>query len=280
MGGDGGVVATNRRYMRGAGTADHTGDYNRDNHESKEHNALEAMTTCALTKLPLNSSNPIVACAFGRLYQKEAAVEALLTKKAASGRSSSSTLGDHIRKLSDLYSVRFHMDAGVEKKGMVNHWTCPITGKALQGIIPAILLVPGKADTPNVLSESALDQLPKEELELEYGPITQTIRLAPPPELLKQIQQEEMERRSSQKKDKKSKKKRKQEAGESSNGEKKNSRPKTQPTATASKHTIGAAAKSRVDSAIQSNQVLSSLFTTTNPSKKSDKERKDGLFAR
>jgi len=184
-------------------------------------------------------------------------------------------LGDHIRKLSDLRDVRFHRDdsSDAEKKGIVN-LTCPITGKALHGIIPAILLVPGKADTPNVISESAFDQLPKEELELEYGPIKQKIRLAPPPELLKQIQQEELEKRLQKKnsKQKKNKKKRKQE-GDGSNGDK-NSRPKTQNTS------IGTAAKKRVDNAIQSNQVLSSLFTTTNPSKKTDKEIKDGLFAR
>lgn len=79
MGGDGGVVAVNRRYMRGAGQADHTGDFQR-NSENQEYNALEAMTNCALTKAPLlpsskNSSGPIVACKFGRLYHKEAAVE-------------------------------------------------------------------------------------------------------------------------------------------------------------------------------------------------------------
>jgi len=280
MGGDGGVVATNRRYMRGAGTADHTGDYSRDA-QNKEHNALEAITTCALTKAPLfagnGSSGPIVACVFGRLYQKEAAVEALLTKKsgASSATGTSSVLGDHIRKLSDLHSVRFHRDTpsgDAKKKGFTNV-TCPITGKTLQGIIPAILLVPGKEGTPNVLSESALDQLPKEELELEYGPIKQNIRLAPPLELLKQIQEEELQRRL-QKKQKKNKKKRKPEGD--SNGEK-NGRLKTQNTR---KVTIGSVAKSRVDHAIQKSQVLSSLFTTTNPSKKTDKERKDGLFAR
>ncbi|CAJ1945237.1 unnamed protein product [Cylindrotheca closterium] len=297
MGGDGGVVAVNRRYMRGAGSADHTGDYAKEGGHH-EHNGLEAMTTCHLTKLPLfsngsngssgsigsTSSGPIVACVFGRLYQKEAAVEALLTRASSNGggaslTSTTSVLGDHVRKMSDLHEVRFHQDtaatsSNTKKKGIVN-LTCPITGKALLGIIPAILLVPGKAGTPNVLSESAFDHLPKEELELEYGPIKQKIRLAPPPELLKQLQEEELENRlqkKSKQQQKKNKKKRKQD-GEGG-GEQK-SKPKKQ-----AKANIGTAAKSRVDSAIESNQVLSSLFTTTNPSKKTDKERKDGLFAR
>ncbi|KAL3944742.1 MAG: hypothetical protein SGBAC_001161 [Bacillariaceae sp.] len=276
MGGDGGVVAVNRRYMRGAGTADHTGDYAKAG-EQKEHNALEAMTTCHLTKLPLfPKGGPIVACAFGRLYQKEAAVEAMLTRASSNAAASTSVLGDHIRKLSDLHEVRFHQDnsnSSNVKKGIVN-LTCPITGKALQGIIPAILLVPGKAGTPNVISESAFDQLPMEELSLEYGPIKQKIRLAPPLELLKQIQEEELQRRL-EKKNKKIKKKRKQEGDSTSIVEKKSRSKKAQ-----SKSTIGTATKSRVDSAIESSQALSSLFTSTNPSKKTDKERKDGLFAR
>jgi hypothetical protein len=282
MGGDGGVVATNRKYMRGAGTANHTGDYERNDANSKEHNALEAMTTCALTKAPLfptnKSSGPIVACSFGRLYQKEAAVQALLMKRQAivetkkNTSSSSSVLGDHVRKLSDLSDVRFHQDESTSKKRGAVTITCPITGKTLQGIIPAILLVPGKPDTPNVLSASALQQLAKQELELEYGPIQKEVRLAPPRELLKKIKEEELEKRLQTKQKKKKKKKRKHEGKE----EEKKTRPKA---TNVPRSKIEAAAKCRVETAIQSSQVLSSLFTTSDKTK-SDKDRKDSLFAR
>lgn len=271
MGGDGGVVAVNRRYMRGAGTADHTGDYQR-NTDNHEHNALEAMTNCALTKAPLfpttnkKSTGPIVACKFGRLYHKEAAVEALLSRRQESSNNASTKtlLGDHILKLSDLYNVRFHQE---QDKGTASA-VCPITGKALKGIIPAILLVPGKPDTPNVLSESALQQLPKEELELEYGPIKQQIRLAPPPQLLKEIQEKELDKRL-QKKLKKKKKRKNLEGEEKKSDEKRSKVDTTNPKT-----------KNRVETTIQSNQVLSSLFTTTNKSKKTDKEQRDSLFAR
>jgi hypothetical protein len=274
MGGDGGVIASNRQYMRGAGTADKTGDYDRNDPDNKEHNALEAMTTCYLTKTPLFPSNkkshgPIVACIFGRLYHKEAAVQALLTRRQASTTSEDS-LGDHIRKLSDLYDVRFNREADTSK-GVVQ-LICPITAKALAGIIPAILLVPGKPDIPNVLCASALQQLPQKELELEYGLSKKQIRLAPPPEMLKKIRQEELETKL-QKKEKK-KKKRKLEDGKNA------SHKKTKAKGTTTSATIHTATKSRVESAIQSNQVLSSLFTTTNTKKKSNKERNDGLFAR
>jgi hypothetical protein len=284
MGGDGGVIASNRKFMRGAGTADHTGDSKRNEANSKEHNALEAMTTCTLTKAPLfpnnKSSGPIVACSFGRLYQKEAAVQALLRKRRAvimetnkNTSSSSSVLGDHVRKLSDLYDVRFHQDESSSNKRGTVTITCPITGKTLQGIIPAILLVPGKPDTPNVLSASALQQLGKQELELEYGPIQKEVRLAPPRELLKKIKEEELEKRlQTKQKNNKKKKKRKHEGIE----EEKKTRPKA---TNAPRSKIEAAAKCRVETTIQSSRVLSSLFTTSDQTK-SDKDRKDSLFAR
>eukprot|EP00980_Cylindrotheca_fusiformis_P008530 scaffold1807_cov140-Cylindrotheca_fusiformis.AAC.22 len=302
MGGDGGVVATNRKYMRGAGSADHTGDYDRNNNNSKEHNALEAMTTCALTKTPLfskkknnsnNNNGPIVACCFGRLYHKEAAVEALLSKKKVTtaaivdstkknNKPSSSLLGDHIRKLSDLYDVRFHRDEESTQKrssGTAVPITCPVTGKTLQGIIPAILLVPGKPDTPNVLSASALQQLSKEELELEYGPITKQVRLAPPPEMLKQIQQDELEARlaatTTTKKKKKQKKKQRKEHDDNGKREEKQIRAKGGKTKA---KVVGLSAKV-VGTGVATNQALSSLFTTSDRTK-TDKDRKDSLFAR
>lgn len=199
----------------------------------------------------------------------------MLSRRQESSNDSSknnSLLGDHIRKLSDLYEVRFHQE---EDKGTINI-ICPITGKALKGIIPAILLVPGKEGTPNVLSESALQQLPKEELEVEYGPIQQQIRLAPPPQLLKKLQEEELEKRL-QRKQKAKKKKRKGEDSEEKKKKKKSEekKPKLANTATTQMTT-----KNRVETAIQSNQVLSSLFTTTgDKSKKTDKEQRDSLFA-
>ena len=58
MDGDGGVIASNRRYMRGAGTADHTADSLRSRGEkqvSDREAALERMRARALTKAPPQS---------------------------------------------------------------------------------------------------------------------------------------------------------------------------------------------------------------------------------
>jgi hypothetical protein len=40
MGGDGGVIASNRKYMRGAGTADHTADASRQRGEQRPKRKL------------------------------------------------------------------------------------------------------------------------------------------------------------------------------------------------------------------------------------------------
>ncbi|KAL3912253.1 MAG: hypothetical protein SGILL_006955 [Bacillariaceae sp.] len=317
MGGDGGVVATNRRYMRGAGTADHTGD--RSKHAAQKFNATEAMTTCSLTKAPLFQSSggngngsassttistpgTIVADPYGALYHKEAAVQALLARKqqkqeeAALSSSSSllteTMLGLQVRRLADLYDVRFHRESNVS--------TCPITGKALTGSIPAILLLPGKEATPNVVSESALKQLSTQELEEEYGPIQKTLRLAPPPTLLEsvkeqvQAEQEKEEAERKMKKAEKSKKKKRKRGENGADGKRdkasdkkhilsaivsKDSTKGAKKSTSSSKPALGDAVQSHVNSAIQQSSVLSSLFTTTNKTI-SEKEKKDNLFAR
>jgi hypothetical protein len=179
--------------------------------------------------------------------------------------------------------------------------------------VPAVLLVPGKADTPNVVCESALQQqhlkhhtpklklqLSAAELETEYGPMTRTIRLAPPPAELERTRKDLQDQRETKHQERKRKQqhKKKKRKREIEGGEEKKE-PESDRTASASvvsvltststvttphKVTVGGAARSRVDTAIQSNKVLSSLFTNSsennNKKKVSEKEHKDNLFAR
>jgi len=293
MGGDGGVIASNRRYMRGAGTADHTGDSSR--HNAQKVNAQEVMTTCALTKTPLHTSSSIssgamiVADVYGSLYHKEAAVEALLARKQQQQQNGntfaieSNTIGAQVRKLSDLYQVRFHRQ---QEGGFP---ACPITAKALTGKIQAILLVPGKPDVPNVVSESALSHISPEELETEYGPLERRIHLAPNHTLLETIKEQieqEREKEHQEKLKKKEKKKKKRKNGKeekrhhnntTSGDKRKRIDNENVKGATHSSDTI----RSRVNTAVEQNSVLSSLFTNKNAaSKLSEKEKKDNLFAR
>lgn len=328
MGGDGGVIASNRKFMRGAGTANKTGDLNR--HAAQKFNAQEAMTTCALTKTPLyttgganNSAKigaiAIVADPYGRLYHKEAAVQALLKRKQQqiggdydndSSSTRTRTIGPQVRRLVDLYDVRFHRE---QDNSTTTIPTCPISGKALTGSIPAIVLVPGKDGMSNVVSESALSQLSPEELEVEYGQIIRRVRLAPDLVLLEtikeQVQQEhdkdDEERKAKKAAKKKSKRKRdgKDNKNESKNKNKRadenrsSSKKATNTTISSSSNgdttdsmrrkigtstsSVGQQVQSRVDSAIQQNSVLSSLFINKDAlSKVSEKDKKDNLFAR
>jgi hypothetical protein len=279
MGGDGGVVATNRKFMRGAGQADLMGDAQRYKAESQKVNAHEAMTTCALTRTKVSKDSILVADAYGRLYHKEAAVQALLQRKSGG----EDALGEQVRKLSDLYAVRFHYDDDNDNNddNAIGKSTCPITGKVLQGGIPAILLVPGNVENPNVVSEGALQQLTNDELEQEYGPIHKRVRLAPPVTLLETIKEQVRQEQLQQQQQKEKKKKKRKHNHKDGDEEKKEGGKKQPKKTSSSNHNKSVdAAKTRVETAIQSNQVLSSLFTSSKKSQVSEKDHKDNLFAR
>lgn len=273
MGGDGGVIASNRRYMRGAGTADHTADSSRSRGEkqlSDKEDALERMRTCALTKAPLQfGEQAIVSCPYGRLYHKEAAVEALLRRK----QDGQDELGSHIRGLKDLHEVRFLLTEKADKSRIPS---CPVTGQEFNGQHPVILLVPGNKETHNVVSQRAFKQLGHEALKTEYGPFKDEIRLAPPAAELEEIMEAleaKREAKSKSKKSSKKEKKRKDNSDNPSTTKQSSSRPLK-----AAKTGVADVARERVQDAVKSNEVLSSLFNSNK--KISEKERSDNLFAR
>ena len=283
MGGDGGVIASNRRYMRGAGFADHTGDAKRsqqDEKTSRNEAVQELMTVCYLTKNPLQfGALQIVACPYGRLYHKEAAVEALLRRKQGTDE-----LGSHIRGLKDLMDARFVVEG--QKP------VCPVTGVELNGINAALLISTKKDDT-NVISERALKEVGREALQSEYGDLdndNDLVRLAPSPSKMDEIKEKvqslhdlQAAQKSSSKKRKKDKKKDKDKKdGKKSKKQNKDEendesgRPRKQSKVDSSN--VADAARTRVESAVKSSGVLSSLFATKKAV--STKERNDDLFAR
>jgi hypothetical protein len=177
MGGDGGVVATNRRYMRGAGSACHTADTKRASAsqvaEAERESIVETMKSCSITGNKLNYDEDIVACPYGRLYGKEAAVKALLRRleeekhandgATGSGSASANTtsmdgarnmdIGRHVRGLKDLKPVRFALmtktsdnASGKGPRGQDKQIVpiCPITSIELNGLQPAFLIVKKK----------------------------------------------------------------------------------------------------------------------------------------
>ncbi|GAX13547.1 hypothetical protein FisN_27Lh045 [Fistulifera solaris] len=251
MGGDGGVIASNRRYMRGAGTAEHK--EHRDEALEREEMA-RTMQVCAASSQPLQfSRNTIVTCPYGNLYHKEAAVEALLRRKQEDA-----VLGDHIRGLKDLHEVRFHIMTSTDGAILP---TCPITGRELNGNIPAVALIPGRPGQCNVVSERGMQEM-GDDFVIEYGPVEDKIRLAPPLDILAEIKAKLEEKRA-----KKSKKKRKEQSHEADRLSKK------------SATNVTAVARDKVNDAFRENTVFSSLFSRDGVAV-SDKDKKDNLFAR
>ena len=157
-------------------------------------------------------------CPYGRLYNREAAVEALIRRKhqdasASSAEGGGKLLGSHIRGLKDLYPVKFQInEAGLP--------LCPVTARELTGKgVAAYALIPGLASdgSVNVVSENALKELGEGELLQEYG-ATSKILLAPPPKRLTEIQKEWEEHCAAEKAAKKNKKAKHKRKHENENG--------------------------------------------------------------
>jgi hypothetical protein len=122
-----------------------------------------------------------------------------------------------------------------------------------------------------------LQQLTNDELEQEYGPIHKRVRLAPPATLLESIKEQVHQEQLQQQQKKKKKKRKHHKDGDE---EKKEDGKKPKNTSSTNHNKSVDAAKTRVETAIQSNQVLSSLFTSSKKSEVSEKDHKDNLFAR
>jgi hypothetical protein len=314
MGGDGGVIASDRRYMRGAGAADHTADSKRASKaalaEAEREAQIEMMKTCAITGASLDLQN-VVACPYGRLYGREAAVQALL-RRMESGGSGSNDLGSHVRGLKDLHPVKFKlikkekaMHGSAETQELVP--ICPITSVELNGTQPAFLIVKSKSkknsdradgNDTNVLSEKGIKEMGLEALQQEYGPFQKDdmVRLAPPATILDEIKTKLQEKRLAEKASKSSKKKRKKEGKHTGNKHERAKRIQVEDAGDSKREvnasTSRAAAvesskmprtiddvRSKVASTVASNSVLSGLYSDTKQSGLTDKQRKDNLFA-
>lgn len=260
------MIASNRKYMRGAGSADQTADARRDKHDEKE-SMLERMRTCHLSKTTLSFHQSIVACAYGRLYSKEAAVEALLRRK----QSEKDELGSHIRGLKDLYPVHFHLTTNAAGNDVP---TCPVTGVELNGNHPAFLIHNKKnVERPNVLSERAVKEIGMEALQDDYGPFDREnmIRLAPPESMMREIREAVAKKHELEKTTKKSSKKDEKKRKKSDEVLHKSKMLKTS--------SVAEAARMSVASAVASNDVFSSLFANKAGSVP-EKKKNNNLFAR
>jgi len=302
MGGDGGVIASNRRFMRGAGSADNTGDSTRASAaeiaEAEKESQIQTMQTCAISGSRLDYKD-VVVCPLGKLYEREAAVQALLKRiESKEGANFGPTdLGWQVRGLKDLHPVRFRLIKKEIKNEKVNIPICPITGAELNGLQPAYLVVKTKKknkkdkvsnnedEGPNVLSDKAIKEMGVEALQDEYGPFKKNdlIRIAPPTKMMDDIKSKIKEKREVEKAVKSSKKKKRKKDTGSNSERTKQILPEPIPKKMKAVPFIKEAktvndVRSNVAVAVAKSSVLSCLFSNGD-SDLTEKEKKDKLFS-
>ncbi len=230
MGCDGGVLAMQRKFMRGLG---HKMGEKPSEEVSRRFRALIRGLTCAVSGEQLR--DPIVSCELGHLYNKEAVLLALLERTL-------NPAFNHIRGMKDLIPCRFthnpnwvdetaasiaaggETGAASEAKGetgsfldedVVAKFICPVTRVEMNAKQPFVVL----RTTGWVLSERALKEIGAANLQGEYGPfeMEDIIRLIPEDEEEAEMRRRMNERRAKAKKEKK----RKHGGGGEDGGEKK-----------------------------------------------------------
>jgi len=149
MGGDGGVIAVNRKFMRAAKFGASTATSGAAKENDRENRSY-AMKNCKLSGCVLTDDN-IVCCDYGWLYDKESVIEALLERMGKDTTSSNDADGDlgHIRSLKDIYPVCF-------TSGGVENPTCPVTGVSLNGVQPCFAIKRADGNGGCVISDRAV----------------------------------------------------------------------------------------------------------------------------
>lgn len=180
MGGDGGVIATRREFMRGTYNSHHkkkhlgfganfgagtTGGDAEQGVDPRRQRATK-VRTCALSADSLEA--PIVADELGNLFNKLAMLSAL------SERTVPERL-EHIRGLRDLVDCRLTAVGDSDKDRAVT--ACPVTGAPLDGSKPFVVV----RTTGWIVSQKAVEELGLTALQEEYGPFEadDLVRLAP-----------------------------------------------------------------------------------------------------
>jgi len=167
MGGDGGTIATGRKYLRGAKLTE------ADEVKNVKANQLLRTRFCSYSNDKLEE--PIVCDELGNLFNKEAILNALVNK-------SMTIQFAHIRSLKDIKTLKLCKNLNYsildEKESeLPAFFSCPITKMEFNGNHPFVAIW----STGYVLSEKALREVGFESLQIEYGPYksTDVIKLIP-----------------------------------------------------------------------------------------------------
>jgi hypothetical protein len=166
MGGDGGSIASDRKFIRGT-TANNSDGSNQQKASYEDQRGL----TCELSQVTLD--HVIVADELGRLYDKEMLLTALIEKTLPEKYS-------YIRGLKDIKTLQFKLNPlynAADRDSKVCKYICPITSQEFNGIIPFIYIW----STGYVLSENGYSEIGVQNLQEEYGPFNDDdiIRLFP-----------------------------------------------------------------------------------------------------
>ncbi|GAB9463836.1 hypothetical protein Gpo141_00001282 [Globisporangium polare] len=123
MGNDGGVIAVKRKFMR------HGNTKARGEKVDQEALRIQKAQTCAISEEPLRE--PIVACALGNLYNKQALLEHLLAKTLPARF-------QHISSLKDVVTCNFSKKQG-ESDSKSCLFYCPVTMLEFSGKQPFVV---------------------------------------------------------------------------------------------------------------------------------------------
>ena len=163
MGGDGGVIANDRRFIRGIQS-----DAALSDGKNVTRHQIMRSKICAQSCQVL--SEPIVACELGNMYSKEALLESFLNKTLNPSNS-------HIRGLKDIKQLKLTRNpiSSIDSDSAI--YICPVTNMEFNGIHPFIYIW----STGWVLSEKAIKEIGINALQPEYGPFAtdDIVRLLP-----------------------------------------------------------------------------------------------------
>lgn len=159
MGGDGGVLPTGRKFIRGCGKS--VEDKKED---GKNVTKAQIMRTviCAQSSEPL--TEPIIACEMGNLYSKEAMLLAIINKTL-------NPLHSHVRGMKDVITLKFTSNPAYSSADEADdksrpRFICPVTSMEFNGIHPFAAIW----STGYVISVKAIREIGIEALQQDYGP--------------------------------------------------------------------------------------------------------------
>jgi Na+-translocating ferredoxin:NAD+ oxidoreductase RNF subunit RnfB len=141
MGCDGGSIPTRCELVK-----------TKEKTEVKNVNELNRIKwfSCAISKEPLKE--PIVTCALGHLYNKEAIITALLSKNLEVNFR-------HIQNLKDLTEIRFSPNPAYTQASDVSPFICPVTQMEVGGKYRFVAI----SECGCVISQRALREVPSKE---------------------------------------------------------------------------------------------------------------------